>query len=149
MKILKQLVWITPLTLLIAGCAAPVHPDTTVAQWQEQGQLPPTGTENQHVYVNRDNYPMDYQPKIIVQADTRQSRAGDLALGDTIRQRVAYDRGLGPSLQRVTISIQNGVVILEGTVKSDFDARVIVDALRDVPRVSEIKNELEINPNWD
>lgn len=148
MKILKQLSWMTPLALLIAGCAAPVKPDMAVTEWQREGQIPPTGTESPRVYVNPDNYPAVYEPRIIVQADTRRDRSGDLALGDEIRQRVEYDRGLAPSLQRVTFSIENGVVVLQGTVKTDFDARVIVDTLRDLPGVNEINNELEINPNW-
>ena len=148
MKILKQLSWMTPLALLIAGCAVPVKPDTAIAEWQREGQMPPTGTESPRVYVNPDNYPAIYEPRIIVQTDTRRNRAGDLTLGDEIRQRVEYDRGLGPSLQRVTFVVQNGDVVLQGTVKTDFDARVIVDALRDVPGVTQIRNELEINPNW-
>lgn len=149
MKILKHLSWMTPLALLMAGCAAPVKPDMAVAQWQREGQIPPTGTENRQVYVNPDSYPAVYEPAIIVQADTQQKRGGDLILGNEIRQRVQYDRGLAPSLQRVTFSIQNGDVVLQGTVKSDFDARVIVDALRDVPGITHIRNELNINPNWD
>lgn len=149
MKILRHLSWMTPLALLIAGCAAPVKPDMAVSEWQREGQIPPTGTENQQVYVNPDNYPAVYEPAIIVQPDTRQNRGGDLAVGNEIRQRVEYDRGLAPSLQRVTFSIQNGDVVLQGTVKSDFDARVIVDTLRDVPGVTQIRNELQINPNWD
>jgi hypothetical protein len=151
MKILKQLSWITPLALLAAGCALPVKPDTTIADWQSHGKLPElsaTGTQNQQVYANSDNYPAIYQPRIIVQTDTRRNRGGDLALGNEIRQRVQYDLGLAPSLQRVTFLVQNGDVVLQGTVKTDFDARVIVDALRDVPGVTQIRNELEINPNW-
>jgi|SRR5579864_2782025 len=151
MKILKQLSWMTPLALLMTGCNLPVKPDTTIAEWQREGKLPmlaATGTENTRVYANADNYPAIYQPRIIVQADTRQNRTGDLTLGDEIRQRVEYDRGLAPSLERVTFSIRNGDVVLQGTVKSDFDAQVIVDALRDMPGVTQIKNELEINPNW-
>ena len=151
MKILKQLSWMTPLALLMAGCAMPVKPDTTIAEWQREGKLPAlsaTGTENQRVYVNPDNYPAVNQPRIIVQTDERQNRAGDVALGDEIRKRVEYDCGLAPSLQRVTFSIQNGVVGLQGTVKTDFDARVIVDTLRELPGVNEINNQLEINPNW-
>lgn len=148
MKILKQLSWITPLALLMAGCAVPVKPDTAIAEWQREGQLPPTGTQVQQVYVNPENYPAIYEPRIIVQVDTRHNRSGDLALGDEIRQRVEYDRGLAPSLQRVTFLVQNGDIVLQGTVKTDFDARVIVDALRDMPGVTQIRNELEINPNW-
>src|SRR5215472_751774 len=84
MKILKQLSWITPLALLMAGCAMPVKPDTTIADWQRNGKLPElsaTGTEKQQVYVNANNYPAIYRPRIIVQSDTRQNRTGDLALG--------------------------------------------------------------------
>lgn len=151
----KHLLWVTPVSLLITGCNiptlsdVPVKPDTTVAQWQERGWLPPTGTERPHVYANPVSYPLAYEPQIIVVGDTAQEQAGGEALGDSIRQRVAFDRGLAPSLQRVTISIENGALALQGTVKSDFDARVIVDSLREIPGVTDIRNQLAINPNWD
>ncbi len=53
MKIVKCLLCLTPLTLLLAGCAVPVHQDTTIAQWEQDGQLPalqPTGFEGSRVY---------------------------------------------------------------------------------------------------
>lgn len=155
----KHSLWLAPLSLLVAGCGTPVgrvvrddvpvRPDATIAQWQERGWLPPTGTERPRVYSNPISYPLVYEPQIIVEGDNAHQRAGDLALGDSIRQRVAFDRGLAPSLQRVTISIQNGTLALQGTVKSDFDARIIVDSLRDMPGVTDIRNQLAINPNWD
>jgi len=58
MKILKQLIWMIPLALLLAGCNLPVKPDTTIADWQRQGKLPElaaTGTQRQHVYQNSKN----------------------------------------------------------------------------------------------
>ena len=151
----KHLFWAAPLSLLITGCNlpnlsdVPVHPDATIADWQQTGQLPPTGTERPRVYANPISYPLVYEPQIIVVGDTTQEQASGQALGDSIRQRVAFDRGLAPSLQRVTISIENGALALQGTVKSDFDARIIVDSLRDVPGVTDIRNQLAINPNWD
>ena len=148
MKNAKQLVYFAPLALLIAGCAAPVKPDTTISEWQSEGQLPATGRETERVYTQTETYPMVNEPKIIIPASRRGSHAEDLALGDEIRQRVAYDRGLAPSLQRVTITVKDGAVTLQGTVKSDFDARLIVDDLREVPGVAQIRNDLEINPNW-
>ena len=51
MKIAKQLIWIAPIGLLIAGCAAPVRQDTTVAQWQSEYQLPATGRQTERVYT--------------------------------------------------------------------------------------------------
>ena len=151
MKKAKQLVYLTPLALLIAGCAVPVKEDTTISDWQREGQLPafalsPTGTGTQRVYPQTVSYPMVNEPKILVNAQ-QQSTASDLAVGDAIRRRVEYDLGLAPSLQRVTILIQNGVVTLQGTVKSDMDARLIVDELRDVAGVTQVRNDLEINPN--
>ena len=49
MKNIKKLVWISPLALLIAGCALPVYQDHTIAQWQREGQLPPTGHESSSI----------------------------------------------------------------------------------------------------
>jgi len=45
MKTIKTLVWISPLAFLIGGCSLPVRQDTTIAEWQREGQLPPTGHE--------------------------------------------------------------------------------------------------------
>jgi len=53
MKMMKCLLCLTPLALLLAGCAVPVHQDTTIAQWEQEGQLPAlraTGTEGSRVY---------------------------------------------------------------------------------------------------
>jgi hypothetical protein len=149
MKTLRGFFWISPLVLLIAGCAAPVAQDHTIAEWQSEGLLPPTGSETTHVYQDQSaSYPA-IEPSIIVQTDQRRNASGDLALADAIRQQVEYDRGLAPSLRRVTIQVQNGRVILQGTVPSDLDARVIVDDLRNVAGVTRITDNLEINPNLD
>jgi len=146
MKTLKQFVWITPLALLI-GCAAPVESDHTIAEWQQNGMLPPTGGETTRVYSQRETYP-SAQPSIIVQTENGKTAAGDLALADSIRRQFEYDRGLAPSLQRVTVEVQNGRVILRGSVRSDIDQRAIVDHLRDVAGVARITNDLQIDPSF-
>jgi hypothetical protein len=149
MKTLRAFFCISPLALLIAGCAAPVAQDHTIAEWQSEGLLPPTGRETTQVYSDqRVTYPAT-EPHIIVQTDQRRNASGDLALADAIRQEVEYDRGLAPSLRRVTIEVQNGRVVLRGSVRSDLDARVIVDDLRDVTGVTRITDNLEVNPNLD
>ena len=147
MKTLKRILWFTPLALLIVGCAAPVTRDTTIAEWQNEGLLPPTGSETTRVYSAPETYPAATEPNIVVQTDQRRNTAGDQALADAIREQVADDRGLAPSLRGVTIEICDGRVILQGLVKSDLDSRVIVDALRDIPGVSRITNNLVINPD--
>ena len=146
MKMLKQIVWLTPLALLI-GCAAPVEGDRTLAEWQQNGMLPPTGHETARVYSQRDTYPAT-EPSIIVQTDNGRTAAGDLALADSIRQQFEYDRGLAPSLQRVTVEVQNGRVLLRGSVRSDLDQRVIVDNVREIAGVTRVTNDLEIDPNF-
>jgi len=149
MKTLRGFFWISPLVLLIAGCAAPVAQDHTIAEWQSEGLLPPTGSETTRVYSDqRETYPAT-EPSIIVQTDERRNASGDLALADAIRQQFEYDRGLSPSLRRVTIEVRNGRIILRGFVRSDLDARVIVDDLRNVTGVTRITDNLEINPNLD
>lgn len=149
MKIAKQLILMTPLALLVAGCSLPVRPDPTISEWQQEGQLPrltPTGYEGQRVYSESATYPFDDRPAIIVEQDQQQNRGSDLALAKAIRRHIEYDEGLAPSLARVTIVVKNDVVTLQGTVSSDLDARVIVDNLRDVSGVTLVKNNLEINP---
>ena len=145
MKTLKLFAWITPLALLI-GCAAPVETDHTIAEWQQNGMLPPTGDEAARVYPQTETYPST-EPSIVVQTDNGRTAAGDLALADSIRRDVEYDRGLAPSLKQVTIEVQNGRVILRGSVRSDIDQRAIVDNMRDIAGVTRITDELEINPN--
>lgn len=145
MKTLKQFAWITPLALLI-GCAAPVQSDHTIAEWQQNGMLPPTGDEASRVYSRAETYPAT-EPSIIVQTDNGRTSAGDLALADAIRRDFEYDRGLAPSLKQVTVEVQNGRVILRGSVRSDIDQRAIVDNVRDIAGVTRITDELEINPN--
>jgi hypothetical protein len=160
MKIMKSVLWITPVTLLIAGCASgPVRPDPTVAEWERDGMLPwvaewqsdgservltSTGRETPQMYA----YPAS-QPSIVVESDQSKNTPADLALADSIRQEVEYDRGLAPSLQRVIIEVRDGRVILRGAVKSDLDARVIVDNLRDIAGVSRVTNNLEISSAMD
>jgi osmotically-inducible protein OsmY len=145
MRTLKQFVWITPLALLI-GCAAPVQSDHTIAEWQANGMLPPTGDSTSRVYSQRDTYPAT-EPSIIVQTDNGKTAAGDLALADSIRRQFEYDRGLAPSLKQVTVEVQNGRVILRGSVRSDIDQRAIVDSVRDMAGVTRITDDLEIDPN--
>ena len=97
MKTLKQFLCITPLVLLI-GCAAPVQSDHTIAEWQQNGMLPPTGDETTRVYSQTETYPAT-EPSIIVQTENGKTASGDLALADSIRRNFEYDRGLAPSLK--------------------------------------------------
>ena len=146
MKITKQLILMTPLALLVAGCM-PVRPNPTISEWEREGQLPrltPTGYQGQRVYSQPAVYPLDDRPSIIVEQG--HNDGSDLALAKAIRRHVEYDAGLAPSLTRVTIAVKNNVVTLQGSVKSDLDARVIVDNLRDVTGVTLVKNDLEIIP---
>ena len=145
MKTLKQIFWITPLALLI-GCAAPVESDHTIAEWQQNGMLPPTGDETTRVYSRTDTYPAT-EPSIVVQTDNGRTATGDLALADSIRRQFEYDRGLAPSLKQVTVEVQDGRVILRGSVRSDIDQRAIVDNVRDIAGVTRITDDLEIDPN--
>ena len=145
MKTFKHFLWITPLALLI-GCAAPVERDHTIAEWQHNGMLPPTGDESTRVYSQREAYPAT-EPAIIVQTESGTTATGDLALADTIRRQFEYDRGLAPSLQRVTVEVQNGRVILRGSVRSGIDQRAIVDDVRDIAGVTRITDDLDIAPN--
>ena len=149
MKNIKQLCWI-PSLLLIAGCAVPQvnHRDPQLSEWQTYGEmLPPTGMEPNRVYAEPQpaNYPAE-QPNIIID---QNGALGDAIVADTIRHEVEYNRGLAPSLDHVVIVVRNGHLILQGTVKSDLDARVIVDDLRDVVGVTQITNQMQINPNID
>jgi hypothetical protein len=148
MKSTKILIWIAPLALLIAGCTVPVQKDTTISEWQRDGMLPPTGVQTARVYAEPESYPAS-EPSIIVNPEQKTNASHDMALADQIRQEVQYDRGLTPSLQHVTIEVRDGRVILRGIVKSDLDARVIVDDLRDITGVSRVIDNLEINPNVD
>jgi len=145
---MKQFIWMAPLALLIAGCALPVQRDNTIAEWQSDGMLPPTGSETTRIYASPVSYPAN-EPSIIVDADQRRNNSGDLSLADQIRQQFEYDRGLAPSLQHVVIEVRDGRIILRGIVKSDLDARVIVDDLRDLIGVARITDNLEINPDVD
>jgi hypothetical protein len=167
MKNIKKLVWFSPLTLLIAGCAGPVHQDATISEWQREGMLPPngrgetiaqferggrllpTGSETENVYTEPTRAPLTGEPKIVVESDQDQRRASDLALAEIIRLHMDADRGLAPSLGRVVISVRDGRVTLQGTVKSDLDARITADNVREVAGVTEVDNNLGINPNWD
>src|SRR5579871_6801581 len=148
MKIIKQLMIMTPLALLVAGCM-PVRPNPTISEWENEGQLPrltPTGYEGQRVYSQSVSYPFDDRPLILVEQSRQQNRGSDLALAKAIRRHIEYDAGLAPSLSGVTIAVKNDVVTLQGTVRSDFDARIIVNNLRDVSGVTLVKNDLEVNP---
>ncbi|HEX4262916.1 MAG TPA: BON domain-containing protein [Verrucomicrobiae bacterium] len=146
MKDIRQLFWMASLALLLAGCAGPVQQDTTISEWQHEGLLPPTGRVTSRVYPEPASYPAE-EPNIVVKSNDNGNTRADLSVADAIRRQIQYDRGLAPSLEHVTILVQNGRLILRGTVKSDLDARVIVDNLRDIVGVSEITNQLEIDPN--
>lgn len=146
MKITKQLILMTPLALLVAGCM-PVRPNPTISEWEQEGQLPPrimpTGYEGQRVYGESVTYPLDNRPAIIVE---QQQNGSDMALARAIRRHIEYDASLAPSLAGVTIMVRNNVVTLQGSVRSDLDARVIVNNLRDVTGVTLVRNNLEIIP---
>src|ERR1044071_6500785 len=119
MKMTRQIIWAAPITLLIAGCASPTYQSSTpydnptVAEWQREGQLLPTG-ESPRVYVQPETSAVD-MPKIVVESNRHDS--SDLALADSIRQKLQFNRGLAPSLRNVTISVRDGRVTLRGTVK--------------------------------
>ncbi|HXS67419.1 MAG TPA: BON domain-containing protein [Candidatus Polarisedimenticolia bacterium] len=155
MKNIKQLFWIPPLALLVAGCAADRfavvgHPDPILSEWQAYGEmLPPTGMEPSRVYAEPQmaSYPSE-RPDIIVQS-SQNSGSGDALVADAIRRDIEFDRGLAPSLTHVTIIVENGRLTLQGSVRSDLDSRVIVDNLRDIVGVTQITNRLEINPYID
>ena len=149
MRIWKQIFWIAPLALLIAGCAAPESGDPIYAEWQQQELLPPTGSTNTRVYSESKIYPAVIEPSIIVQTDQNGNFVDDLALAEAIRQDLKGNRGLAPSLRRVTIEVRDGRVTLQGSVKSDLDARVIMDDLGDIPSVGHVANNLEINSHMD
>lgn len=155
MKIARELILVTPLAFLVAGCNLPARQDTTIADWVAYGQLPqfaltPTGRQTQRVYSETTpTYLYPNPPTIVVATDQQHNMGNDRALADAIRRHIEYDRGLAPSLEHVTIGVENDAVTLQGTVKSDLDARVIVDNLRDVAGVTVVKNDLEINPNPD
>lgn len=144
MKSLKCLLGVVSVALLAAGCTAPVYHDNTIAEWQSDGMLPPTGGGPSRVYPEPARYPAP-APSIVVRSNNRNT-PGDLALADNIRKQLEYDTGLAPSLQNVTIDVDDGAVILQGTVKSELDARVIVDDLRNIAGVSRVNDELEIDP---
>ena len=147
MKNFKKLFWTAPLALVLAGCAVPpVVNHTPYAEWQREDLLPQTGTSASYVYPQRSTYPAA-DLNIIVQTDEKRNTSGDVRLADTIRQQVEYNRGLTPSLQGVTIEVHDGSVILQGSVKSELDARVIVDNLRDITGVTRVINNLQIDPN--
>jgi len=147
MKIVEKLFWTAGFALLFAGCAVPpVVNHTPYAEWQSEGLLPQTGTSVSYVYPQRSTYPAT-DLNIIVQTDEKRNTSGDLRLANAIRQQVEYDRGLTPSLQGVTIEVHDGRVILQGFVKSELDARVIVDNLRDITGVTRVINNLQIDPN--
>lgn len=169
MKTMKSIIWIAPLAILIAGCASqPVAKQAMrqdpqiaewerdqmlpwVAEWQSDGQtdrvLSPTGPETSRVYAGRSST----EPSIIVVSTkaNNATSAVDTALANSIRRQVEADRGLAPSLQQVVIEVQDGSVILRGSVKSDLDARVIVDNLQDVDGVGRVTNDLVINSSVD
>lgn len=153
MKIAKELILMTPLALLVAGCNLPARQDTTVADWVATGQLPqfaltPTGTRAQRVYSDTTpTYPYPNPPTIVVSTDQQHNVGNDRALADAIRRHIQYDRGLAPSLEHVTIGVGNDAVTLQGSVRSELDARVIVDDLRDVDGVTTVRNYLVIDPN--
>jgi hypothetical protein len=142
---MKQLVWITPLALLFAACA-PVKHDNTISEWQREGLLPPTGGTTSRVYPESASYPLPAL-NIVVQSNDNRTTSGDIAVADAIRRQVEYDRGLAPSLEHVTIVVENGRIILRGTVKSDLDARVIVDDLRGLSGINDVSDQLEIDPD--
>src|SRR5579871_2110517 len=103
MKIIKQLMIMTPLALLVAGCM-PVRPNPTISEWEQEGQLPrltPTGYQGQRVYSESVTYPLNDQPSIIVAQDQQQQRGSDIALAKAIRRHIEYDAGLAPSLAGV------------------------------------------------
>jgi len=146
MKTLKQIFWIAPLALLIAGCAAPDSGDATYAEWRREELLPPTGSEATRVYSAPKTYPAVAEPNIIVQTGPGRNSTGDLALADAIREEIESDHGIAPSMRDVFFEVRDGRVTVRGSVKSDLDARVIVDDLRNVAGINRITNNLEINP---
>jgi osmotically-inducible protein OsmY len=147
MRIAKQFIWIAPLGFLVAGCNAPVRQDTTVAQWQNEYQLPATGRQTQRVYAYPQTQSYPAVPKVVVDSSRKEGSQGDFVLANNIRERLEYDRTLSPSLQNTTIVVRDGWVTLRGTVRSDLDARLAVDTLRDMTGVRHVKNELVIAAN--
>src|SRR5689334_1340253 len=114
MNIVKQLVWIAPLGLLIAGCASPVHEDTTVAQWQREYQLPPTGRTSERVYVNSQTQASPNTPKIVVDPG-KEGATGDRELAHSIWQQFQFGQDLAlANVRSPEIVVQDGGVTIRG-----------------------------------
>jgi len=146
-KTAKQLIWIAPLSVLIAGCSStPNVPETAMAEWRSEYQLPPTGGDSQRVYVYTEKPAYPEMPRVVVDPGRKEGAAGDYALANSIRNSLEDNRGLAPSLQHTTIIVRDGWVTLRGMVRSDMDARLAMDSLREIPGVRRVKSELEINP---
>jgi osmotically-inducible protein OsmY len=69
----------------------------------------------------------------------------DLATADIIRQLFEADTALATTARNVQVAVDNGQVVMRGTVASDHDRQELQSRLATVPGVSRVDNRVEVN----
>ena len=74
-------------------------------------------------------------------------RVSDRELESKLREKLAYDRvGYGNAFNSITVSVQDGVVMLGGHARTDVDKDSAMALVSTYPGVKEVNNEIEVDP---
>jgi len=134
------LFWIA-MPLLAAGGCVHSHRDPVVfAPVPAEVVAPTSGGTVQRVYP--DNRAVIVQKPIVAPGPIVAGR--DLATADIIRQLFEADTGLAATARNVQIAVDDGRVIMRGTVASDHDRDELERRLARLPGVGRVDNRLEL-----
>ena len=96
--------------------------------------------EEELSYVDGSDLPLDAFDGNVNTIQTEQ----DIALIQRIRQALVSDNSLSYGAKNISIRTRNGIVTLEGTVKSEREKYLIAGKIRQMYEVNAIENHLGV-----
>jgi len=132
--------WLMMISLLCLMNACSSEPATTNKN-EATPPSPPASTDADNTARNAD-------PSVLNQTATAQSESqADITISSAIRKAVVADSALSVNAHNVKIITADGVVTLQGPVKSDKEKQSIEAKAKQVAGVKSVANLLEVEKN--
>jgi len=149
---LRSLSWLAIPLVLGAGCIQSHHYPVVYETVPAAVVAPPAGGVVQRVYP--ENAPPVTQvptPGTAVITEVPVARTGpivagrDLATAEVVRRLFETDTALATTARNVQITIEDGRLVLKGSVSSDSERQELQSRLARLPEVRAVDNRLEVD----
>jgi hyperosmotically inducible protein len=134
----KHVTWVLLMSLLCFGAACS-NDTTTIKDTETPSATPPPAPDADNTARNADKPAAD--------ATAQTESEADIKITADIRKAVVDDKALSTNAHNVKINTSNGVVTLQGPVKSDKEKSSIESKAKAVAGVSRVENLLEVEKN--